>query len=1240
MASAALLAWCSVAQTPSLLDLSFDPRRGANNDVFAIALQPDGKILVAGQFGTFDGTNRSRIARLNPDGSLDLSFDPGSGANGDVYAVAVQADGRVLLAGNFTAVNGITSQYLARLQTNGAMDTAFAAAVSTSINNELRCLAVQPDGRVIIGGRFTKVAGQTRGRIARLNADGTLDTSFGTSAGADNNVRCLLLQADGRILIGGTFTTYNGVARSRLARLNPDGSLDASFDPGSGADDQVRAIAEAPDGRLYIGGDFEVYNGTNRSAIARLFPNGGLDLSFDQGDPDGDTVRAIAVQADGRVWIGGQFSQAGGLACANLARLNPDGSADTSFAPLPAADDEVFALIFQPDGRVLASGKFDSIDGLSRRRVVRLLPDNRAVAFEVVTGSLTVAEDVGTAQVAVRRRGWQGGTNTVEATTADDTALAGEDYTDTTRTLTFLPLEMVKTLDVPILNDLVSEGSEWFRVRLSNPGPGATLGAMTNCVVVITDNDFGFYFTASSRLVLEQAGTVGFVVHRGTDPVGTTTVDYAAVDGTARNGSDFLLQPGTLTFLPGQTQQTIVVTLLTDAELEGPESFQLVLSNPSPGSFLGNPASLTVTIEDHDSEFFIAYAPPGREPDGWPQCDVCRRGRMTLPATVRVRTSDGTATANLDYVPVDHVLEFAPGEQCKAVVVRVLNDGLAEGDETFNLSLSEPTGQAVLIAPSHAIIPIYDNDAGVQFTETNLFVGELGGSVVLVVRRDDDGQTTESVRFSTVAGTALPGQDFIAVSGVLHLPPGGSNTITIPLLYDCALEPEETFNVVLSEPSPGISLGAATNARVTIIDTERGGSVDLSFNAAPVPPHSPITVSALAWRPGGPIWLGNMYGLWPIEPDGTVGTNHLRVPMPVTAAVALPDGKVLAGLVGCVPSSAYADPVVRLNPDGGPDPEFAPCLACGEVVALAGLADGKFVASGTLSFCTGPARTLARFFADGALDLGFTAPPELRAPSVLAAQTDQKLLAGWVDGPPTLLRLLTNGAVDPGFHPVLGYASPTGNDAGVRSLLLQPDGKIVISGHFQFVNDVPRRRLARLNPDGSVDLNFDPGAGLNASAAALARQPDGKIILAGRFTSVDGVACNQLARLNPDGSLDRSFDVGAGPNGTVDQVLVLPDGQIMVAGAFDQFGGVPRETLVRLNGGAAPTRLTAIARRAGAVTELQLEGARCHRYVVEASADLRLWVPLSTNQPVAGQILLRDTHAGPQRFYRARALEP
>src|SRR5207248_1147872 len=144
-------------------------------------------------------------------------------------------------------------------------------------------LAIQPDGRILMGGSFSVYNGTTRNSIARLNTDGSLDTTFTVGTGANNAVFAIAIQVDGRIVIGAHFTSFNGTARNRITRLNSDGSLDTTFNIGTGANSAVRAIAVQPDGRILIGGQFTTYNGTARNNIARLNADGSLDTTFNVG---------------------------------------------------------------------------------------------------------------------------------------------------------------------------------------------------------------------------------------------------------------------------------------------------------------------------------------------------------------------------------------------------------------------------------------------------------------------------------------------------------------------------------------------------------------------------------------------------------------------------------------------------------------------------------------------------------------------------------------------------------------------------------------------------------------------------------------------------------------------------------------------------------------------------------------------------------------------------------------------
>ena len=197
----ALAAPIAPAQVP--LPDDFNP--GANDSVYSLAVQADGKILVGGYFTTLGGQTRNYLGRLNPDGTLDTGFNPG--ANSYVYSLAVQADGKILVGGVFSTLGGQTRNGIGRLNPDGTLDTAFNPGAN---GGSVDSLAVQADGKILVGGQFTTLGGQTRNRIGRLNPDGTLDTAF--NPGANSSVTSLAVQADGKILVGGAFTTLGRAA--------------------------------------------------------------------------------------------------------------------------------------------------------------------------------------------------------------------------------------------------------------------------------------------------------------------------------------------------------------------------------------------------------------------------------------------------------------------------------------------------------------------------------------------------------------------------------------------------------------------------------------------------------------------------------------------------------------------------------------------------------------------------------------------------------------------------------------------------------------------------------------------------------------------------------------------------------------------------------------------------------------------------------------------------------------------
>ncbi|MBU1615237.1 delta-60 repeat domain-containing protein, partial [bacterium] len=170
------------------------------------------------------GKTRNYIARLNPDGTLDITFDPSPNVNGSIHSIAVQPDGKILIGGWFTKIAGTTTNYIARLNPDGTLDTTFDP--SPNVNGSIHSIAVQPDGKIFVGGYSPSIAGK---KIARLNPDGTLDTTFDPNVNAHFGIGSILIQPDGKVLIGGHFPTIAGLTRDNITRLNPDGTLDTTF---------------------------------------------------------------------------------------------------------------------------------------------------------------------------------------------------------------------------------------------------------------------------------------------------------------------------------------------------------------------------------------------------------------------------------------------------------------------------------------------------------------------------------------------------------------------------------------------------------------------------------------------------------------------------------------------------------------------------------------------------------------------------------------------------------------------------------------------------------------------------------------------------------------------------------------------------------------------------------------------------------------------------------------------------
>lgn len=392
-----------------------------NGPVFAYARQSDGKTVYVGSFTQVLGASRNRIVRLNADNSLDTTFNPGSGFDDFVNNVVLQADGKVVVVGNFNSYNGTAVGPIVRLTSTGARDTTFTATaddrilrLSDSGDNILLCGAFRavngqarngialldaagnllgtfstvtnqntykgivysvlplPDGKLMVGGLFTGLGGKYHRGLGRLNPDGSLDTSF--RQGVEGYVRTLARQNDGKILAGGYFGPVGGLSRTSLVRFNTDGSLDQNFQPlitkADGSVSELWRVVPLSTGQIMVAGHFQQAEGQPRSQVVRLNANGTLDPTFTSQITitDGTNIRpyALVPTTDNKYAVAGYVTYQG-LARGFLCRLLSTGAMDTTFTPVSPSPNVVITngdvndLVLQPDGQLVIAGNFTEI---------------------------------------------------------------------------------------------------------------------------------------------------------------------------------------------------------------------------------------------------------------------------------------------------------------------------------------------------------------------------------------------------------------------------------------------------------------------------------------------------------------------------------------------------------------------------------------------------------------------------------------------------------------------------------------------------------------------------------------------------------------------------------------------------------------------------------------------------------------------------------------------------------------
>jgi uncharacterized delta-60 repeat protein len=414
----------SASTTFAQVDLSSAPSFIKTGTVTALEAQPDGKIIVAGDFSRAGSITRQRLIRLNTDGSVDTSFDPGLGPNGIVLDVEVAADGKILIVGDFSQVGLTPKKYIARLNADGSIDITFNAG-GTGPSSTVHKLVKRPGGGYLLLGFMSQYnttdvtyiaainddgtpvpgfnryagfvlngAGSTTGggctanqfiavqpdgkilyancsgvQLARLNVDGTLDNTFALPADIVPSDVDILPLANGKIIIVGTFSNFEGtLSASRVVRLNADGSKDGTFAVSSVASVKMPAVAanDKFTAVVSVGG-----NWVNRRFNTAGTVDGTFTETFLMSTALGLTINAFAVQPTGEIFVGGQTTATGEKP---LVKVNVNGTPSATVLPFLGTAADVYDAVTDANGNILVYGNFETVNNQPKKSIARLLP--------------------------------------------------------------------------------------------------------------------------------------------------------------------------------------------------------------------------------------------------------------------------------------------------------------------------------------------------------------------------------------------------------------------------------------------------------------------------------------------------------------------------------------------------------------------------------------------------------------------------------------------------------------------------------------------------------------------------------------------------------------------------------------------------------------------------------------------------------------------------------------------------
>ena len=465
---------------------------------------------------------------------------------------------------------------------------------------------------------------------------------------------------------------------------------------------------------------------------------------------------------------------------------------------------------------------------------------NPKSVVSTATGGVTAVTSAGNALVTVVRTGNLDVSATINYATQAVAGGPSGAFQAVSGTLSFAAGEASKVVSIPLVSGVVGQASSAFKLLLSVPGVNTILSALANSTQVTVVDAPAIIQTAAPTITTVDGATSAVVTFiRTGNPDLVVSAVYSTVDGTAHAGVDYTPTTGTLTFAAGETSKSVAIPLSGSPALASVATLAMKLTDALGGGVLGG--NTTSNVETTNNRSLVQWSVATASADGQAgtvALTVTRTGNLTAAATIMYSTADITAEAGHEYFAAAGTVSFAAGEATKTVTIALTGDASADAVSTFGVTLTAPTGNAVLGAVTTEVVTVANGLSAVKFSPAQVQATEGQGTVTITVTRTGNLGVAGAVAYATQNGTAVAGTDFTATSGVLTFAPGQATaSFTVALSADGKAEADETFRVLLSDATGNVQLD----------DADQIATVTLKSTGTP----AKVSDVALAWAKKG-----------------------------------------------------------------------------------------------------------------------------------------------------------------------------------------------------------------------------------------------------------------------------------------------------------------------------------------------------------------------------------------------------